>query len=413
MNRSQITISITIVILTVCTTSISMSPLTTPTAHADDMTPGLPWSDQKTYQECGQSCLYNKGNENIILQTSYEIQKINALKPLTDTDKDEIYALIGPFCQNSSGETAEQCKNRYIAESTLRLYKARTTMLKNNESAQNLSSVGPDSAPILARPSATLKPQVTYVPTLAELEAEYKRRDQRLATGASESYRRWAENLPHPPSKEDFYKIKTIPRDPNNPGAGSFETVGELDEAGYRKAVELYQKNNDVAKWADPKNMAKYKPTPEAFQKLNTPKDMPVTQAQKIAFWHARHPVVDAANRSIGKIDGFDATPKSDTTSGTKAKHDAKGKDSRSAHSSTSGAKGTEKSSPKIPQVADAKVAPNQSPLPKTPPIIPDYTKEEQVASPRPTVDDRTARISWPSDALLRTIQGEENTKTP
>lgn len=210
------------------------------------------WDDQKSFVDCGQSCLYQKANENLSLQALYLVQKIGALKDLKDQGKDSaILNNLQGFCLQ--GEVGADCFNRYKRLQVFALQKIRAAMVQNADAAARLRS----EAPVVSYGDGkTRKPQVPYVVTYEDLKKEYAEL-QRLG---GEDYRQWADSRPFKPSKDDFVKFKTIYRDPENPKAGTLQIVERdasgnvaYDDAAYQRALKNYEnqmegQNGDLSK---------------------------------------------------------------------------------------------------------------------------------------------------------------------
>ncbi|MEK6706831.1 MAG: hypothetical protein AABZ06_13690 [Bdellovibrionota bacterium] len=201
----------------------------------------LPWSDKDKYEECGQSCLIKRANENISLEAAYIWRKIDQLMDLFKNDpKDKnIRTSLGAFC--AQGELIKECLQRYVAFQKNNLRKMSVAIAENNTTTAELKSH--DTVAVgVSEVMPSLKAQVTYVPQIKALQKNG--RQYITKTG----YSNWVENetIPPRPQLTDFPKLKQIDRDPRNPAAGKLLVI-EKDDKGNtvfdKKAFEKAEVN--------------------------------------------------------------------------------------------------------------------------------------------------------------------------
>ncbi len=210
-----------------------------------------PWANRERYRDCDFGCLYEKGNENLALQGVYIIEKMLDVEKMGDVAQEEnkgrLRALLGSFCVEEERDSIEKCKARYMRTQLMTLRKVRNASAANSDAAAQLRSggaFGGQSVPVFAvlengKTQKPLKSQVPSVPTLEELREQYSRDSAALSDMVSIDYQRWVEDKRNfRPSIEDFYKMETIPRDPQNPRAGTISRV-----ARGRNGEKLYDKN--------------------------------------------------------------------------------------------------------------------------------------------------------------------------
>lgn len=209
------------------------------------------WTDPNQYSECGQDCLYQKGNENISLQALYQVNKINNIQNIlndttfTPDDYGSIMGEMAPYCpdvdtnkafdQDASYNDANKCYQRYLQVQIPILKKMKAAIVHNDDAAGQLQTnqrlvvqsgfsggAGGQKVSVFATPQDG-KPKKPQTP-------EFQTEDELLSTSdgqkklqllASESYARWAtEQMANAkPQKEDYVLTVDVPRDPKNPSS--------------------------------------------------------------------------------------------------------------------------------------------------------------------------------------------------
>ncbi len=211
-------------------------------------------TENEIYEGCGQSCLYQRANENLALQALY---LTNHIISLNDRDASERKSALGSFCIAS--EDGDACFNRYKRMNIVALYKMRDAMIQNSNNASALMNrrvfVGDEKKPLQGNPPAAefqisglgpKKAQVPYVVTFEDIKKELG--SLRALTGRE--YQEWASNLKAAPSREEFVKFRRIYRDPDHPERGTMMVVSrdangriEYDEKAFKTAEAYYLKH--------------------------------------------------------------------------------------------------------------------------------------------------------------------------
>lgn len=259
-----------------------------------------PWNDS-SFQECGQSCLYQKANENIALQAVYLINKISFLSSAED---DQIRSNLSNFCLRD--EEAQACFQRYKKLQLFGLQKMRSALIQNNDSAALLKSrvvdvgkgAGEPERPYfqLGSDGKARKPQVPYVVTFEDLQREYSQLER--LTG--HDYDRWARSLPARPSREDFVRMKEIYRNPDNPKDGVMHVIArdksgniQYDDAAYQAALKQYEDRMGS-------ELARMKDSRPSLDRPARLKDAVADDSRRV-FNESRMPLIEAGNRGNRK----------------------------------------------------------------------------------------------------------------
>ncbi len=259
----------------------------------------VPWADESKYQSCGQSCTYQKGNENLSVQATYIMEKVQALRQEMDKpfpDEQMVRDSLGTFCRD--GEVVGDCVNRFILAQTSALYKMRQAIGNNDSVVGDLSdgSRGEQSAAVWKERKDALSPQVPEVLKLKQIEEDLKFR-----TSITNGYEEWAKQLPRKPEFDDFTIFKQLPRDPSNPAAGSMSVVDKstgaqkIQKKRYDEAMKKYNDKYALvqAEW-DTNHPGNDKPST---------KSVPViTQLDKDAYTRARRLMVFTINKALGDL---------------------------------------------------------------------------------------------------------------
>jgi hypothetical protein len=210
----------------------------------------LPWSDGQTYEECGQTCLLQKANENLSLQALYILNRINTLQGMaTSGDSVQQDTLVNKELANLcpdvsvSDAGANTCFQRYVRVQVVALRQMKTAIANNQNSLigyrSDVQAVGGDGT--IQRKAVSpntvaqyengpkKKVQTTYVTDLAskdDVNRAYESETKEMKYLASEPYQKWVEeDRPHQPNKEDFYNWKSVPLDPQNTSLGKVSVL--------------------------------------------------------------------------------------------------------------------------------------------------------------------------------------------
>ena len=210
-----------------------------------------PFTDKTQYSECGQDCLYQKGNENISLQALYVVNKISNIQNiLNDTtfrpeDYNSIMGEMGPYCPDvvsanrpfdpdASFDDANKCYQRYLQVQIPLLKKMKAAIVANEDASGQLQTnqrlvvqsgitggeIKKASVFAAAQDSKPKKPQTPEFETEDELLAT-PQGQKKLQVLASESYAKWATEQMQAvaPKKEDYAATMDVHRDPNDPSS--------------------------------------------------------------------------------------------------------------------------------------------------------------------------------------------------
>ena len=222
---------------------------------------------QPEKRDCGATCLYKKGNEILSLQALAILDELKTFDSyvLRGSFQDLLQQVPFPYC--SSVETATgapgvqdsalACYRRYKVAKASELRELREGILRNDGMIAALTGSGSkgfrplqidlEDREAIAKTNKKL-PQTTYVPEFKDLAEEFKR-DERLRTFSDDTYIDWVRSLPSPPSKEEFVRIRKIPRYPELPLGEQLSVFekdpqGNLvyDEKAYSDAMIAHQK---------------------------------------------------------------------------------------------------------------------------------------------------------------------------
>lgn len=308
----------------------------------------FPWTGPE-YRECGQNCLYEKGNENLSIQALTTINRVNDLYDFQRDGKyQEILDRLGTFCETNGiqakgkpEEKAKECLGRYRDFQVYTLTRIKAGLIQNNTNVarlqegtapgSNLTTVGgqaPDTRVVAAfarymdEKDATKKAQSPYVPFFEDLQAKYA---EMIKAGNQGNYAEWLGDLEREPRPEDFVKWREILRNPKNKGGERFRVM-ELDAQG-KPVLDHKAYQDALNEWG-----SKVKPALADIKKSKAMQgrataSAPSTGAQgggklvqsaltasdddKNMFLEARGAIVEATNIALGKIKQEDAATSS------------------------------------------------------------------------------------------------------
>ena len=279
----------------------------------------FPWQDSDKYRECGQSCLYEKSNENISLHAIYILRKIDSLEKTTHYGSEKrkseiIQKTLGEFCLKE--ESPDQCFKRYKWIQIMALRKMKAALIQNSDSAAKLYDHRKN--PLLASKNEQSKnPQIPYIPTFKDIQNEYNQETQQLNHSISEQYQNWVGNIQTEPSKEDFVLFKRVPRDHELPGGEQTvildKSCGQpicYDITAYKEAMQVFAARKKTAE-NDLQKMRTHNPKSQP--------EMPIPSEEEKnyrSFKDARETLIQVTNYMIQ--DGKIAVPDEITFSGSK-----------------------------------------------------------------------------------------------
>ena len=190
------------------------------------------WADSSQYDSCGQSCLYQKGNENISLQALYLVKKITNMSAIlqgneTGSDNPNAAAVLNElqsdYCpeeDKTDTAAASRCLKRYIQTQLPVLRSIRSSLAKNEDMQGQLLAApgGRGTFSVLQDSKAPSKRPQT--PSFAK-EDELLTTDEgqkHLQMLASEQYQNWVSDIQrNAPNPKDFVLTTEVPRDPTDP----------------------------------------------------------------------------------------------------------------------------------------------------------------------------------------------------
>jgi hypothetical protein len=267
-------------------TTATQAPATAPanpTPQSTEDPTYLPWSDATAYESCDQTCLLQKGNENLSLHALYILKRMGSVQSLFLAGKDsstkdfsafqtEIQGLCPDFKTSTDQDQATVCFNRYMRgqlgtlrqmknaiatnQSTLIGYRSDVAGVGTNGTI-NRKTVSPNAVEAGGTGVSKL-PQTSYatdLKTSADVKKAYDQESSQLKYLATEKYQDWVKNIPPSPTPEDFYQWKTVPLDPQNPSSGTVSVLltdgkgnAKYDQAGFKAAQKEYARQVDDAK---------------------------------------------------------------------------------------------------------------------------------------------------------------------
>ncbi|HAR41051.1 MAG TPA: hypothetical protein DCS07_00190 [Bdellovibrionales bacterium] len=183
------------------------------------------WTDRSKFEECGQSCLYQKGNENISLEASYTLYKLDALKDVNTPDA-IITSTLGAYCKED--ETPKDCRDRYVLFETARLQKMGISIGVNEDAAYRLLSTQAPSVQSAEPRNPEIRAQVADILTEQEVSKEMKTKDVNTA-----GFEEWRKQADVAPEKSDMVGFK----------AESFET-----SKGNKRSMYIIDPKKEAAK---------------------------------------------------------------------------------------------------------------------------------------------------------------------
>ncbi|MBC7691289.1 MAG: hypothetical protein H7222_05925 [Methylotenera sp.] len=260
--------------------------------------------------ECGQSCTYQKANDNVTLQSRYLIRKLERLKELhTEGKNSEVLSNLGNFC--TASEDAESCLNRYQHVQISALEKMRASLGSNENMIGNLNSRQPDARGVsreeaLAVGNTEPEDQVPEVPTLKQIDGMIKA-NPGLSKIRQSEYVNWLQHAGDAPKKEDFVKFVDVDREPGNPAAGKLSMIQKdgsgrpvVDNDAYKKARKSWEDRRREAgvQDADFQKIAKDL-APKAVPIDAVTLDPKLSKASQEEFNGARHEIISGANRAV------------------------------------------------------------------------------------------------------------------
>lgn len=234
------------------------------------------WADENRYRDCGQACLYKKGNENLTMQMLYTLELVDQLK---NADADERLEALRGFCTGpelAQTEGGDACFARYKARAKLILLGVRRAIVENKGMVGKLKSGNARAIlPTLLQLESRLGgpdpyskfAQAPSAMTLDELTGYYSDELGRINQLASLEYEAWSKSIPTEPSPDDFILFKEIKRNPQDPESetvvvpvtdcvtGRIQRAGAqggrdaicYNEAKYQAALTQYQARRDEA----------------------------------------------------------------------------------------------------------------------------------------------------------------------
>ncbi len=189
------------------------------------------WTDSRYYVECGQDCLYQKGNENVTLQAIYIIKKMDNLETVLAGGQSDDYGhvirelkLYCPEVQASSTDEgdAKTCYKRYVQTQLPILRAMKATLIKNEDMTARLNSdqgAFGGSSKASAFQDETPGQRKAQTPDFSkEAELMTPEAGAKLRYLSQENYSQWAAQVSNlAPKKEDFVLTQKSKKDPNDP----------------------------------------------------------------------------------------------------------------------------------------------------------------------------------------------------
>lgn len=275
----------------------------------------------------GQSRAYEDANQEYAKIALYEYdklvlvqQKYNAWADATDPDEkaglgEALLADIKDACPANYRTSVTDCFSSYKNSVTARLRMVRKYNGTNADMVAKLRMPlykpnGDTTAPlqtpgIYVQQEAKAKEAV--VPQLKTLK-DMKKDTEKLKLNTTEMYREYAKGMVREPSRDDFVKYKSIPRNPNAPEEGGKLLVLDtscgkptcIDEKAYQAALEKFQKDQTIQDRLKnyQRDIAVYGQVPN---KPEVPVSLKPNQLQEDAYQSSRELMVGETNKLITK----------------------------------------------------------------------------------------------------------------
>lgn len=226
-----------------------------------------------SYEECSQTCLYKKANENLILQFVYIVKKVQAVE-----DESDKRIALGDFCLED--ETGDGCHERYRLSQKKALHEIRKAIIQNWESEALLRQLNPEVLTDLPKSGSDqkLKKQLPEVVTLEDLK-----KNSSVDLVQDREYEEWKKTLKQfRPSKDEFVKFKKILRDPTDPSKGEI-AIPDRGQNG-----ELVS-NEEELKEAEKRYQAQRADAESAWSRMEpkTVKPIGMTASRRFRKWNA------------------------------------------------------------------------------------------------------------------------------
>jgi hypothetical protein len=315
--------------------------------------PAVPpaWTNKSQYADCGQDCLYQKGNENISLQALYTVNKLNNIhdiigEVLNQQDYDAVMGEMHPYCPDvtytpgslptTADDDADKCFQRYLQVQVPLLRKMKAAIVHNDDAAgqlqtnqrlivQNGLSNNEKKVSVFGRPQSSVakKPQTPEFETEDELLSTPEGQ-KKLQVLASESYARWATNQMQAvaPKKEDYVMTVPVHRDPKDPSSEMIDRIvrnsdgtPKINEKEYQAALAEYNSQLQPTHLANDESIPELVKTYAKDPKMTLGSLDPVIGAQgrvpkgkgleyrldEVSYEQARNQAVQATNDLLRK----------------------------------------------------------------------------------------------------------------
>jgi hypothetical protein len=189
------------------------------------------WINSSQYVECGQDCLYQKGNENVTLQAIYIVKKMDNLETVLaggqPNDYGHVISELKLYCPevqvgSVKDEDARTCYKRYVQTQLPILRAMKATLIKNEDMTARLKSdqgAFGGSSKASAFQDETPRQRKAQAPDFSrEAELMTPEAGARLKYLSQENYSQWAAQVSNlAPKREDFVQTQKSKKDPNDP----------------------------------------------------------------------------------------------------------------------------------------------------------------------------------------------------
>jgi hypothetical protein len=219
-----------------------------------------------------QSRIYQRANENLIIQTKYIEDNLssigtirnkldpNSLEKIDEKDRDSIPILTSQYCSSDTvkdDDGARECLDQYKEMKVARLREIRQGLISNDDAQaslkEDLVSAKTKTGGLSKRApvyKADIKQRVfPEIPKYIDMEKDFAARPKEqpnIRRDAQEAME-LAKQVLKKPDPADFPKFSEELIDPNNPSGGTFHTIArgkdgkpEVDTEAFQAALKLY-----------------------------------------------------------------------------------------------------------------------------------------------------------------------------
>jgi hypothetical protein len=187
------------------------------------------WQDTTKYEECDQTCLYRRANENLSLQALTILTRSSRMQDVVNGDptNQEVHDELANEHYCESGDNTKLCLSKYLAIQIPVLQAIRGSILNNEDVQSRLRAPGKVLVGAMQAANAPKKlPQLPFAPTTTDLRATRAEDAKNLDYLGTDDYQHWFEKMKaYKPTCDDFPLTKVVKADPSDPNGKDFIQV--------------------------------------------------------------------------------------------------------------------------------------------------------------------------------------------